>query len=118
MMASEDAANLMAEYSLPAPFADTTLTEFDYEFISDVMTLKERLNHSFFLYQPRGLRSEINMETLGYISANFVSETNATIGVEQDVSNRDYDYWAEYFYNKINDNVKTNWEKYITNAGY
>jgi len=118
MMASEDAANLMAEYSLPAPFADTTLTEFEHEFIGDVMTLKERLNHSFFLYQPRGLRSEINMETLGYISANFVSETNATIGVEQDVSNRDYDYWAEYFYNKINDNVKTNWEKYVTNAGY
>ena len=117
MMASEDAANVCAEYGLPTSFADTTVTEYAHQFVADAMGIRNRLNKGIFLYNNRGLRKELNLPIFGAFGT-LTAEVVATIGVVDDITERDYGYWGEYFYDKIDENISTNWSRYVSNAGY
>ncbi len=118
MMASEDAANLMQESCLPSAYITPSATDYKNPFIGDVMRISSRSNKTFFLYYPSGLRYETAIETLGFTSSMLVSEVTGTIGVVTDPADRDYRYWADFFYNKINKNIKDNWASRMTIAGY
>ena len=118
MMASQDAANLMQESCLPSSYIEPSTTDYKNPFIGDVMRMSSRSNKTFFLYYPRGLRYETAVETLGFTSAMLVSEVTGTIGVVTDPAERNYREWADFFYNKINKNIKDNWASRMAIAGY
>lgn len=118
MLASKDAAKLMFESCMPNAYNPVRETSSKYAFINDVAIHSSQINKSVFLSLQYGVREELRIDMLGFTTSLLCAEVTGAIGVEKDVSLRDYDKWAKYFYDKIYKNVEKNWVDRAKNAGY
>ena len=118
MMASSDAAELMAEYCMPHAYNPVENIETDYEFVSDVNRMVARTKSFTFNNYKLGLRNETNLGVCGSMGLNLCTKIMADIGVVNDPNERNYATLAQGYYDDVKTYVNNNWATLLKNAGY
>ncbi len=118
MMASPDAAEVMAEYCMPHSYYPVETETADYAFISDTNRLVARMESFTFNNYKVGLRNETQAGMFGTMNLNLCTKIMAEIGVVNDPKERNYTALAESYFDQIEKHITDNWSEYLKKAGY
>ena len=118
MMASPDAAEVMAEYCMPHSYYPVDATEADYQFVADTNRMVVRMENFTFNNYKLGLRNETSAGMFGTMNLNLCTKIMAEIGVVEDPKDRNYAALAESYFNQIEKNITDNWADFLKKAGY
>lgn len=118
MMASPDAAEVMAEYCMPHSYYPVETETADYEFIADTNRLVARMEAFTFNNYKLGLRNETQAGMFGTMNLNLCTKIMSEIGVVNDPSERNYKALAESYFDQIEKHMADNWSEYLKKAGY
>lgn len=127
MLASDDAASLMAKYGMGSCYADAELPGNQYQFLKDAHEMiRTAKNFITLIPFPNSVRDRMHHSILFGYDASFVTILNAEVGIAKGPDGsvsadalraRDYQAIAETYMNKIRNTGKTNWSTYLQRIG-
>ena len=118
MLASKDAADAYAKYGMLSAFYPGEMDVDEYEFLKSVNQMSNTIEYFAIAAQrPGSVRLKTNMFLIPPYNAMLPVTIAAEIGIQKP-EERDYSALAQTMYEKICDNVETNWEKLVGQGGY
>ena len=118
MMASPDAAEVMAEYCMPHTYYPVTEVNAEYEFIADTNLLVANVRKPIFNNYKLGLRNATSAGMFGSMGLNICTRIMSEIGVVENPKDRNYWKLASDYVSSINKYMNDNWSELLKKAGY
>lgn len=121
MMASKDAANVMSKYAMGSAYHSADPQADEYRFIQDAHKVWSSSTYRIARNNKLGtVRKKINMFAIPGKTTAIVVDMMAAMGIEanEDITTRDYAYWANKFYEDAKSEARSKWTWYLERGGY